>query len=129
MDADERRLLIDEIAEKVIGSVFTVSNKLGAGFLEKIYETALALELTKAGLTVIQQAPIKIYYDGTIIGEYFGDLVVEQLVLVELKTVRAFDDIHMAQCLNYLKATGLTVCLLMNFAKPKVEIKRIVNNF
>lgn len=129
MDADERRLLIDGIAEKVIGSAFTVSNKLGAGFLEKIYENALALELTKSGLTVIQQAPIKIYYDGTIIGEYLGDLVVEQLVLVELKTVRAFDDIHMAQCLNYLKATGLTVCLLLNFAKPRVEIKRIVNNF
>jgi GxxExxY protein len=129
MDADERRLLIDEITEKVIACAFTVSNKLGAGFLEKIYENALAMELVKSGLSVIQQAPIKIYYDGTIIGEYLGDLVVEQLVLVELKTVRAFDDIHTAQCLNYLKATGLTVCLLMNFAKPRVEIKRIVNNF
>jgi GxxExxY protein len=129
MDADERRLLINGIAEKMIGCAFTVSNKLGAGFLEKIYENALAIELKRTGLTVIQQAPIQIHYYGTIVGEYLGDLIVEQEVLVELKTVRAFDDMHTAQCLNYLKATELTVCLLMNFAKPRVEIKRIVNNF
>ena len=122
-------MLINDIAEKVIGCAFTVSNRLGAGFLEKIYENALAIELKKSDLSVLQQAPIKIHYDGTIVGEYLGDLVVEQEVLVELKAVRAFDDIHTAQCLNYLKATGLTVCLLMNFAKPRVEIKRIVNNF
>ncbi len=85
MDADERRLLINDIAEKVIGCAFTVRNKLGAGFLEKIYENALAIELRKSGLTVIQQAPIKIHYDGSIVGEYLGDLVVEQQVLVELK--------------------------------------------
>ncbi len=126
MNAD---YFINEVAEKVIGCAFKVSNTLGAGFMEKVYENALAIELRKTGIAVIQQPPVKIYYDGSIVGEYIGDLVVEQLILIELKTVRAFDDIHTAQCLNFLKVTGLTVCLLMNFAKPRVEIKRIVHNF
>jgi GxxExxY protein len=129
MDTDERRLLIDQTAEKVIGCAYRVSNRLGVGFLEKVYENALTIELRKSGLSVAQQLPVRIFYDGIVVGEYIADLIVEQLLLIELKAVRALDDVHMAQCLNYLKATGLAVCLLMNFAKPRVEVKRIVHNF
>ena len=120
---------IDTITEKIIGCAYTVSNTLGVGFLEKVYENALAHELSKHGLVVQQQREIDVWYDGVIVGNYRCDLVVRDEVIVEVKTVKAFDDIHMAQCLNYLKATGLKVCLLINFHSPKVEVKRIVSNF
>lgn len=97
--------------------------------MEKVYENALAHELRKAGLQVVQQYGIQVHYDGIVVGEFAADLLVEGCVLVELKAVKAFDEIHMAQCLNYLKATGLSVCLLINFGQPKVQIKRVVKNF
>ena len=102
---------------------------MGAGFLEKVYENALAHELRKLGICVEQQAAIEVRYDNVIVGDYVADLVVERSVLVELKAVKALDDVHFAQCMNYLKATGLKVCLLINFGFPKVQVKRIVNNF
>jgi GxxExxY protein len=117
---------INKITEIIIGCAYTVSNGLGVGFLEKVYENALVHELRKAGLQVLQQYAIRVLYDGVDVGDYIADLLVEGSVLVELKAVKAFDDVHLAQCLNYLKATGLKVCLLINFGKPKVEIKRIV---
>jgi len=117
---------VNEITERVIGCLYQVSNTLGCGFLEKVYENASGIAIAKAGLRVQQQFPIQVRYEGVVVGDYFADLLVEQLVLVELKTVKAFDDIHMAQCLNYLRATGLPVCLLVNFYRPKVEIKRII---
>jgi len=119
----------NHITEKVIGCAFTVSNKLGSGFLEKVYENALALEIRKSGLNVKQQHPILVFYDNEVIGEFVCDLLVENCVMVELKTVKNLDDIHMAQCLNYLRATGMQICLLINFYKARIEIKRIVNNF
>ena len=106
-----------------------MSNALGSGFLEKVYENALAQELRKAGLLVIQQFGTPVFYDGVVVGDYIADLLVEQIVIVELKAVKARDDIHMPQCMNYLKATGFHVCLLLNFGKPKVEVKRIVQGF
>jgi GxxExxY protein len=106
-----------------------VANALGPGFLEKVYENALAHELRCAGLAVEQQKSLKVYYRDIVVGEYMADLLVEGLVVVELKAVRAFDDIHLAQCLNYLKATGLKVGLLINFGTRKVQIKRVVNDF
>src|SRR5450756_2364932 len=106
MNADRKRL--DEISERVIGCAFTVANTLGVGFLEKVYENALAHELTKAGLMVGQQIAIGVEYDGVAVGSYVADLLVENAVLVEIKTVRALDTSHDAQCLNYLRATGLT---------------------
>jgi len=127
MNADSKRL--DEISERVIGCAFTVANTLGAGFLEKVYENALAHELTKAGLMVRQQIAIGVEYDGVTVGTYVADLLVENALLVEIKAVRALDANHDAQCLNYLRATGLTVCLLMNFATPRLEIRRRVNGF
>jgi GxxExxY protein len=102
---------------------------LGSGFLEKVYENALTHELRKAGLQVVQQFGTPVFYDGVVVGDYIADLLVEQFVLVELKAAKALDDIHMAQCMNYLKATGFHVCLLLNFGKPKVEVKRIVHGF
>jgi GxxExxY protein len=97
---------INELAERVIGRALAVSNGPGAGFPEKIFENALAHELRKAGLRVEQQEPVKVYDDGVVMGTYVADLVVESVLVVELKAVRALDAIHTAQCLNYLRATG-----------------------
>jgi len=131
MNADERRSEQEgmrSLTEKVIGCAFAVSNTLGCGFLEKVYENALAHELRKAALMVEQQHGIAVCYDGHVVGQYAADLLVEGSLLVELKAVREFNDIHLAQCLNYLRATNLHLCLLMNFAKPRVDIRRVVNN-
>jgi GxxExxY protein len=126
MQAAPRWSELNGITERVIGCAYTVANTLGCGFLEKVYENALAHELGKAGLQVGQQHGISVYYDGVVVGEYLTDLLVQDSILVELKAAKALDDIHMAQCLNYLNATGLHICLLINFGTPKVEIKRIV---
>jgi GxxExxY protein len=125
MDADERRL--NEITERVIGCAYVVINVLGHGFLEKVYENALAHELRKTGLVIEQQRSIKVNYDGAVVGDYVATLLVEDQLLVELKAAKVLDDIHVAQCLNYLKATRLKICLLLNFGAPKVQIRRIVN--
>ena len=129
MGTDRSRERLDALTEQVIGCAFSVSNTLGCGFLEKVYENALAHEIRKAGLHVVQQHGIAVHYDGVVVGEYAADLLVEGTLLVELKAVKVLDDIHLAQCLNYLKATGLRVCLLVNFGKPKVEIRRVVNRY
>ena len=129
MDTDKEKNDMKQLTERVIQCAFTVSNTLGCGFLEKVYENALAHELRKAGLQVQQQHGITVYYDGVAVGEYTADLLVEGVLLLELKAVKDLDDIHLAQCLNYLKATNLRLCLLMNFAKPKIEIRRIINNY
>ena len=113
----------------MIGAALTVSNTLGVGFLEKVYENALAHELRKAGLAVEQQKVIQVEYDGVIVGDYVADILVEGDLLVELKAVKALDEIHMAQCMNYLKATGRRLCMLLNFGNPKLQIKRVVRNF
>ncbi|HSF28919.1 MAG TPA: GxxExxY protein [Candidatus Tectomicrobia bacterium] len=125
MDADERRL--NEITERVIGCAYMVVNTLGHGFLEKVYENALAYELRRCGLAMEQQKSIKVMYQRIVVGDYVADLLVEGQVLVELKTAKSLDDMHVAQCLNYLKATGIKVCLLLNFGAPKVQVRRIVN--
>ena len=123
-DAAERYAL----SERIIGCAFTVANTLGSGFLEKVYENALALELRMAGLAVEQQRGITVTYKGALVGEYFADLLVENSVLIELKTVRALDRAHRAQCINYLRATGKTLCLLINFGPPRIEIQRVADD-
>ena len=127
MNADRRRL--DSITETIIGCAYTVANSLGHGFLEKVYENALTHELRKAGLAVEQQKAVRVHYDGVVVGEYLADLLVEQCVLVELKAARQLDEVHMAQALNYLTATGLKVGLLINFGSRKVQVKRVVQGF
>jgi GxxExxY protein len=94
--------------------------------LRKFYKNALVHALRKSGLAVSQQHPMVVRYDGIVVGEYAVDLLVEHVVLVELKIAKAIDNIHRAQCLNYLKATGLHLCLVLNFGKRRLEIKRIV---
>ena len=101
MDADERRERLNDVSRRIIGCAFTVANALGCGFLEKVYENALAHELRKAGLKTDQQQGITVRYDGAVVGEYVADLLVEDAVVVELKAAKALDDVHLAQCLNY----------------------------
>jgi GxxExxY protein len=114
---------LDALSGVIIGCAFTVMNTLGVGFLEKIYENALALEPRQAGVAVDQQARLTVHYAGTQAGEYFPDLLI-----VELKTVQALDPVHRMQCVNYLKASGLKRALLLNFGRPRLEIRRILND-
>lgn len=129
MNADQRRQELDGITERIIGCAYEVSRVLGCGFLEKVYENALIHELRRQGLRAEQEVSVAVYYDDVVVGAYVADILVEDKVLVELKAVQALDDIHRAQCLNYLHATGLSVCLLLNFARPRVELQRIVRGF
>lgn len=114
-----------EITERIVQAYYYVYNTLGYGFLEKVYENALAIELRKRGLNVRQQAPVRVSYDGHEVGSYFADLLVEECVIVELKAAEALADEHHAQLINYLKATEIDVGLLLNFG-PKPEVKRKV---
>lgn len=114
-----------QITETIIGCAYTVANTLGNGYLEKVYENALVIELRKAGLEVKQQQPIPVMYEGEVVGDFYADLLVDGKVIVELKAAKTFEDVHMAQILNYLKATGLKTGLLLNFGTPKVQVKRV----
>ena len=118
----------NKITEKIIGCAYTVSNTLGAGFLEKVYENALALEIRSIGLNVQQQAAIQIKYKGTVVGDYLADLLVEDRIILELKAVKQLDSIHLAQTLNYLKAANMKLGLLINFGQPRIQIKRVRND-
>ena len=126
MDDSIQRQEVNEITRKIIGCAYQVSNTLGIGFIEKVYENALAHVIRKSGLKVVQQHPIKVVYDEIIVGEFFIDLLVGDRVLVELKAVSMLVDNHTAQALNYLRASSLEICLLINFGRPKVEVKRLL---
>jgi GxxExxY protein len=114
-----------EVTERVIAAFYQVYNALGYGFLEKVYQNAMELEMRARGLTVIPQAPLKVYYSGVVVGEYFADFLVEGRVIIELKAVEQVATEHHAQLLNYLKATDIEVGLLLNFG-PKPEVRRKV---
>jgi len=132
LTADPRRqtrtfsMDINETTYAINGAIFEVNRILGTGFLEKVYENALLLELRKRGLNAENQVPINVSYKGEIVGQYFADILVEGKVIIEIKTVQNLDKIHEAQLLNYLKATGIQVGLLVNFRHPKAQIKRMV---
>ena len=115
-----------EITEKIIGAAFEVHSVLGYGFLEKVYENALLAELCQRGVRAETQHAIKVKYKDVIVGDYVADLVVENKVVVELKTEESYNKVHEAQLLNYLKATGTKVGLLINFGRKKCEFKRLV---
>ena len=123
MDTD-KDFELNALTERIIGCAFRVSNELGCGMLEKVYENALVHELRKNGFFVEQQRRFKVFYDGVEVGEYVADVVVQSSVLLELKAIKDFDEAHSAQCINLLAITKLPVCLLMNFGKPKIDIKR-----
>ena len=115
---------LNRLTEKIIACAFTVSNVLGVGFLEKVYENALVHELRKNGVLAEAQRSIIVLYDGVVVGEYFADILVNDTVIIELKASKNLDEVFTAQCLNYLRATGKPICLLLNFGQPRVEIKR-----
>ena len=121
-----QRESLNALSERVIGAVFAVANTLGASFLEKVYEKALLRELELRGIAARSQVPFSVLYKGLMVGEYFADMVVEDTLLVELKCAERFGNEHTAQCLNYLKASGLQLCLLVNFQKTRVEVKIVV---
>jgi GxxExxY protein len=118
-----------DLTQKIIGAFYTVYNTLGYGFLEKVYENAMVIELQNAGLEVAAQIPINVYYREQVVGEYIADLLVEQSVIVELKAVHTLRPEHEAQLLNYLNATRYEVGLLLNFgAKPEIKRKIFDNS-
>ncbi len=117
-----------DITEQIIGAFYDVYNQLGFGFLEKVYENALAIELKERGHNVRQQFGILVRYRGQIVGEYFADLVIDEKVLVEVKSVRKLLDVHEAQLLNYLKATPYEVGLLLNFGREADVQRRVYDN-
>ena len=123
MNTDEHG---SELTEAVIGAAMEVANVLGAGFLEKVYERALLQELKIRGFNARAQVNLPVRYKGIYVGDYAADLVVERTLIVELKCVDRFCNEHMAQCLNYLKASGLHVALLINFQKGKLDWKRVI---
>ena len=118
---------LNKLSERIIGAAYNISNALGTGFLEKVYENALVHELRKENIKIEQQKPIKVFYDNIVVGDYIADLMVNNTVIVELKAAKRIDDRHLAQTLNYLKATKLKLGLIINFGTPKVEIKRVIN--
>ena len=128
MNTDENGYL-DSLTERVLAAVFEVSNTLGVGFLEKVYERALLRELALRGIPTTAQASLMVNYKGHPVGEYFADILVDGVLAVELKCAERLASEHTAQCLNYLRASGLGLCLLVNFQKPKVEWKRIIHGF
>ncbi len=116
-------MIDDDLTQKIIGCAYRVHNVLGPGFLEKVYENALRIELEKQGLRVRQQEPISVTYDGHIVGEYYADLWVDERVIVELKAAQTLVTAHEVQLVNYLTATSIDIGLLMNFG-PSVQVKR-----
>lgn len=116
----------DKVTELIISCGMKVSNVLGAGFLEKVYENALVLELQKAGLKVEQQKKIAITYEGAVVGDYFADVLVNDQVIIEVKALKEIAESHHAQLLNYLKATSKRVGLILNFGTSRMGIKRMV---
>jgi len=119
---------INDITYQINGAVFEVNRILGHGFLERIYKKALLIELWKRDLKAESEVPIQVQYKGELVGDYFADIVVENRIILELKSIEKLQPVHEAQLLNYLKATGIQVGLLINFTHPKAEIKRMVFN-
>lgn len=122
-------LLHQEITDQIIHSFYKVYNKLGYGFLEKVYENSLLIELNECGLKCESQLPITVYYNNQKVGNYFADLIVEDLIIIELKAAESIDEAHEIQIINYLKATRMEVGLLLNFGKkPEIKRKLFTNN-
>lgn len=117
---------LNQTTGTIIGCAFKVANTLGAGFGDAVYKNALAHEMGKQGLDVERRRPVRVVYDGAPVGDFSIDFVVQSAVLLELKAAREHHDFFTAQCLNYLKATGLPICLLLNFGRPRLEIKRFL---
>ncbi len=118
----------EELSKKIIAAAYNVHKELGYGFLEKVYKNALAIELQEEGLNCVVEAPLEVTYRGKVVGEYFADLIIEDKIIVEIKAVTKLDSVHEVQLVNYLKATGQNVGLLINFGQS-VEVKRCIFGF
>ena len=117
-----------DLTDKIIKCFYKVYNTLGYGFLEKVYEKSLCIELRKAGLNVYTQQPIEVYYENEIVGEYYADIVVDNKIIIELKAIEALKEVHGNQLVNYLKATEVEIGLLLNFGvKPEIKRKIFTN--
>ena len=117
----------EELTEEILGACFEVSNELGTGFLESVYEKALLIALRQKGLNVVSQAPVAVNFREELVGQFFSDLLVDGEIIVELKVVKTLAPEHLAQVINYLRATGLETALLVNFGNRKVEYRRLYN--
>jgi GxxExxY protein len=115
-----------DLSERILGAAFRVHNALGVGFLEKVYENALAHELRKERIRLEQQKPIKVKYDGTVVGDYQADLIVDGRILIVCKAVSQLDPVHEAQVLNYLRSTEIHVGLLLNFGRARLQVRRLI---
>lgn len=115
-----------DLTGKILECAFAVHNTLGAGFLEKVYANALGIELRSHNIPFKAEAASKVEYRGSVVGDYIADIIADQRVLVELKACAALDSVHVAQVLNYLRASGVRVGLLLNFGRPKLEYRRLV---
>jgi GxxExxY protein len=119
-------ILYKEESYEIVGAAIQAWKTLGYGFLEKVYENALAIELRKRNCRVEQQKPVEVYYDGHVVGDYVADIVVNDTILLELKSAETIADEHIAQTLNYLKATGIRLAIILNFGPHRLEHKRLV---
>lgn len=123
---DTEDFLYKDLGYEIIGSAMNVHNTLGPGFLEKVYENSLIVALENKGIAATQQTPIKVKFQQQVVGEYFADILVEEKIILELKTSSFIGDEHRAQILNYLKATGLKVGYILNFGGPKLKYERFI---
>ena len=126
MEGTHEHIVLKDLSYEVMAAAFEVQNTLGAGFLEKVYENSLLVELNKRGIKSEKQKEISVSYKDVLVGNYFADLLVNGELIVELKSTDGLTKVHEAQVLNYLKATGVKLGLLINFGKPKLEYKRLV---
>ena len=124
--SEDGNIIYKDLSYKIIELALEVHNKLGCGFLEKVYENALMILFDREGIPARQQAPASVYFQEKIVGQYFADILVDNKLILELKTVDVIANIHIAQTLNYLRATGIKLGLILNFGKPKFEYKRLV---
>jgi len=126
MITNNTNIVFKELSYKVVGLAMKVHSELGGGFLEKVYENALALLLEKEGIPARQQAPVTVRFEGQSVGDYFADILVDDKIILELKTVEKIADAHRAQVINYLRATGIRLGMILNFGRKSFECERLV---
>lgn len=126
MDTNENKILYKDLSYKVVGFAMQVYNELGYGFLEKVYEKALMILLRRERIPAKQQAGVPVYFQEEVVGDYYADILVDEKIILELKSVEKIVDAHRAQALNYLKATSLKLAIIINFGKEKLEFERLV---
>ena len=126
MSTNKEKILYKDLSYKITGLAMEVHSKLGYGFLEKVYENAMMVLLRREGIHAKQQAPITVYFVVEVVGDYYADILVEDKIILELKAIEKIIDVHRAQTLNYLKATGLHLAILLNFGKERLKYERLV---